>query len=161
MIDELMGLPAHPLIVHAAVIFGPLLIAAVLTYALVPPVRKTIWWAVAGLGVAGPIALWLAKLSGDSFRERQMRNGVQGELLNKINEHANFGQMAAWYGTALGVLALAMVYLISTAARRPISSSSQIVNYALIVASLVLAGLTAYYLFKVGHSGATMVWENS
>jgi len=158
MIDKLLGLPAHPLLVHAAVVFGPLLVAAVIAYALVPPVRRWSAWAVLGLGVAAPITLWLAKLSGDKFLERQVKAGAGPEFVQKVNEHASFGERAAWYGTALGVVAILLVLVVTAAGRRPSTTGSQVLTYGTAVIGIVLAAITGYYVFKTGHSGATNVW---
>ncbi|HEX2356851.1 MAG TPA: hypothetical protein VHI50_10380, partial [Micromonosporaceae bacterium] len=65
MFEEILGVPAHPLLVHAAVVFVPLLIAAALAYALVPALRGRVGWAVALLAVAAPLAAWFATLSGN------------------------------------------------------------------------------------------------
>jgi hypothetical protein len=161
MIDELLGLPAHPLIVHAAVVFGPLLVGAVIVYALVPPVRKWISWAVLGSAVIAPITLWLAKLSGDAFLERQVSRGAGPEFVQQMRQHQEFGELTAWYGTALGVVALVLVFVASSAARRPANTGSQVLTYGLAVISVAAAVVTGYYVYKTGHSGAVNVWGGS
>ncbi len=158
MIDELFGLPAHPLVVHTAVIFGPLLVAAVLAYAFVPMLRKHLGWVVVSLAFVGPITLWYARLSGEALRDRQIANGAQGQLLLDINEHQGFGNNASWWGTGLGVASLALVYYCTTAGRRPTVPSSRVISYALIAITAVAAVITGYYVVRGGHSGATMVW---
>jgi hypothetical protein len=158
MIDELLGLPAHPLIVHAAVVFGPLLVASVLAYAFVPMLRKYLGWVVVSLAFVAPIALWFARLSGQALREKLIANGAQGEALREIDVHQGFGNLAAWWSTGLGLAALALVYYCTTAGRRPTVPSSRAISYALIAVAAVLAVLTGYYVFKTGDSGARMVW---
>lgn len=158
MIDELLGLPAHPLIVHAAVIFGPLLVAAVFAYSLVPMLRRHIGWLVIALAVVGPATLWLARLSGEAFRERQIRAGAQGELLRQISEHQNFGNWAAWTVTVLGVLAVLLVLVCTAAGKKPATPGSRAVTYGLILITLVVGAAAGYYTFKTGHTGATTVW---
>ncbi|HEX6686148.1 MAG TPA: DUF2231 domain-containing protein [Candidatus Limnocylindrales bacterium] len=158
MIDTLLGLPAHPLLVHAAVVFGPLLVAAVIAYAVVPPIRKWTAWAVLGLAVAGPISLWLAKLSGDAFLDRQVQAGAGPEFVQQLVEHGNFGERAAWYGTALGVLAILLVLVVTAAGRRPSTTGSQVLTYGVAALSVIAAAITGYYVFKTGHTGATNVW---
>jgi hypothetical protein len=164
MFDELLGLPAHPLLVHAAVVFGPLLVATALGYALVPPLRKWLGWVVVLLAVAAPAALLFAKLSGDAFRARIATHGTAEQmapLLAQIDEHRAFGTRAVWFGAALGVLALLLVFVCTAAARRPASTGSQIISYVLIAATAVAAGVTAYYVFKTGDSGARIVWQGA
>ncbi len=158
MIDELMGIPAHPLIVHAAVIFGPLLVVAALAYSLVPMVRRFLNWVVVALAFAGPIALWFARMSGEALMERQVKAGAQGQLLQDISVHQDLGNLAAWWSTGLGIASLALVYYCTTAERRPATASSRTISYALIAVTVVLAVLTGYYAIRAGHTGATMVW---
>jgi len=158
MFETLLGLPAHPLIVHVAVVFGPLLVALVVGYCLVPMVRKWVAWAVVSLGVLAPAALWAAKLSGETFLEIQERNGAGPEFVAGLQEHQDFGELAAWTGTALGLLSLVLVIVCTAAGRKPANAGSRALTYGVIVLSLAAAAATGYYLFKTGHSGATHVW---
>lgn len=157
MFDTVLGLPAHPLIVHAAVVFTPLLVALVIAYSVVPPWRKWLAWAVVVFAVLAPLALWAARLSGEKFLEHQAVNALPDRLA-KLQEHQNFGELTAWYGTALGVLALLLVWACSSAAGKPASAGSRIITVGLIVLSLAAAVLTAYYVFKTGDTGARNVW---
>ncbi len=158
MIETLLGLPAHPLIVHAAVVFAPLLVALVVGYSLVPAVRKWTAWAVVGLAVAAPLALWAAKLSGDAFLRLQTQRGAGPEFVAQLQQHQDFGELAAYAGTALGVLSLLLVYACTAAGRKPATTGSRVVTYGTIVLSLAAAAATGWYVFQAGHSGATNVW---
>ncbi len=62
------------LIVHAAVVFVPLQIAAAIVYAVVPAWRRYMTWAALALIIVGPAAAWAAKLSGEAFQQRLLRN---------------------------------------------------------------------------------------
>lgn len=158
MIETLLGLPAHPLLVHAAVVFAPLLVALVIAYSLVPVVRKWVAWAVIGLAVAAPLALWAAKLSGDAFLQRQIRVGAGPEFVQQLKQHQDFGELAAYAGTALGVLSLLLVYACTAAGRKPATTGSRVVTYGTILLSLAAAAVTGYYVYQTGHTGATNVW---
>ncbi|MEK8104897.1 hypothetical protein NKG94_06190 [Micromonospora sp. M12] len=70
MFEEFMGLPAHPLVLHLAVVFVPLLALLTVGYALVPPIRPHTRWVLALLALGAPVAALLARLSGDAFLER-------------------------------------------------------------------------------------------
>src|SRR5688500_2816446 len=133
MIETLLGLPAHPLIVHAAVVLAPLLVALVVAYSLVPAVRRGTAGAVLGLGGAAPAALWAAKLSGDAFLQLQISRGAQAEFVQQLQQHQDFGELAAYAGTALGVLALLLVYACTAAGRKPATTGSRVVTYGTIV----------------------------
>src|SRR5262245_54484669 len=95
--EQLGNLPAHPLIIHPAVVFIPLQIAAAVVYGVVPPVRRQIWWAVLGLAVVAPVAAWAAKFSGEAFEQRLLRNGTIGTNFDKITEHASFAASTTWW----------------------------------------------------------------
>lgn len=158
MIDTILGLPAHVLLVHAAVVFGPLLVAAVVLYALVPVFRPRIGWATVILAIVAPIALWLARLSGQKFEALQKTRGARAAFIAQMDAHGSFGNYAAWSGTILGVLALLLIFAGTAAGKKPQTSSSRTLLYTLIVLNLIMAAATGFYVFKTGDSGAHMVW---
>jgi hypothetical protein len=166
MFEEFMGIPAHPLMIHAAVVLLPLQVLAGLAYGLVGGLRRTIWWLVAGLAVAAPLSAFMAKLSGEAFRDRLIRNGTSDPgTLADINQHNDFGDLALYSSIALGVILLAMVFLHRRAnaagdgdGGEGDSGGAKVVTIILTIVMIVGAGATAYYVFKTGDSGARMVW---
>jgi Predicted membrane protein (DUF2231) len=159
--EEFLGIPAHPLLVHGAVVFVPLLVLAAIAYAAVPFTRRYIWWAALALAVVGPGSAWAAKLSGQAFRDRLIRHGAKDPaFLAKINEHMNFGTWCAYLATTLGVLLLLLVLVI---AKRPVDGSAQagsaVVTIISAVVVVAVAGATGYYVFKTGDTGAHIVWS--
>ena len=146
-----MGLPLHPLVVHAAVVFIPLLIAGALAYALVPRLRPRLGWVVVALAIVAPLTALVSKLSGDAFRARQARNNTATpEILAKIDEHRGLGTITLYLTIALALVALALVLL----RQRPV-----VVSGVLIVAAVVLGLVTGYYVFRTGDSAARIVWN--
>jgi hypothetical protein len=154
--DKLLGLPAHPLLVHAAVMFIPLLIAGSVVYGLFPQVRSRTAWAVAALAVAAPFAALFAKLSGDKLRQRLTNQGLAGQTLSRVNEHRSLGNLTLWFAIGLGATTLLMMYMVSRRASMLPSWSTIVIR----VVVLALAGTSAYYIFWTGHSGARAVWGN-
>lgn len=156
--DEVLGLPAHPMIVHAAVVFVPLLVVAAVVYALVPSVRRWITWAVLGLAVVAPLAAWFATLSGNALRNRYQRQGIAPEFMVKIDEHRDFGDKTLWASVGLAVL----VVILFAVGRAWTASGTpkKVVNIVLTVGVLGFAVVSAYYVFKTGDSGARVVWGN-
>jgi glucan phosphoethanolaminetransferase (alkaline phosphatase superfamily) len=165
--EEILGIPAHPLLIHAAVVFIPLQVAAAIAYAAVPFTRRYIWWVVLALAVIAPGAAWFAKLSGTALKARLIRNGVvSNEFLPKIDQHNSFGDMTAYFSTALGVLMLLMVLVVT---KRPAegerstsllpAGSNMVVSVLMMVGIIVIGGFTGYYVFRTGDSGAHMIWE--
>lgn len=156
MFTTILGIPAHPLLIHAAVVFVPLLIAAAVVYALWPAARTRLDWAVAGLAIVAPLSVWFAKVSGQNFRQRLInRKLTSPETLVKINQHQSFGTTTLWWTLGLAVFALVMVAYIR---RQKGNRTTMPTSIGFIVVALVLAGFTGYYVFRTGDTGAHIVW---
>lgn len=156
MFDELMGLPAHPLLVHAAAVFVPLLVAAAVTYAVMPFARRWITWAVLGLAVVAPLSAWFATLSGNAFRNRLAGQGVVAEILTKIDEHRDFGDKTLWASLGLAVLTVILVAI--NRAWAAVGTPKRVITIVLAIGLFLFAGTSGYYVFKSGDSGARIVW---
>jgi uncharacterized membrane protein len=149
--ETIFGIPAHPLIIHAAVVFIPLLIGATLVYAWVPPLRKKINWAVFLLAFVAPLSALFAKLSGDEFRARLVkRNLAPPPILTQIDLHRSYGTTTLFLTIGLGVLALVLLFVPLARERIP--------AIVLAVGALVLCGFTAYFVFQAGDTAAHIVW---
>ncbi|TRY17777.1 hypothetical protein FOJ82_10905 [Tessaracoccus rhinocerotis] len=143
---DVLGLPLHPLVVHAAVVFVPLAAVAALLVAFWPTVRTRHGWLVVGLVVVAAGSALAARLSGQDFIE-SMGGGTPA-----AQAHTAWGLVAPFPAIALAVSVPALVWLDR---RRGSSRPLRLVLVAVTVlsaaAALVLIGLT-------GHSGATAVW---
>ncbi|GAA1009470.1 hypothetical protein Aple_046010 [Acrocarpospora pleiomorpha] len=146
MFDEILGLPLHPLVTHAAVVFSPLLAVLSAAYALIPRLRPRLDWAVALLAVAAPITVFVAKESGEAFKTRLFKD----QTPEPVATHESFANPLLIGSIALGVLALLLVY----AANRSTRQSAMILGALTVIAAAVVG----YYVFRAGHSGATAVW---
>ena len=159
-----MGIPAHPLLIHAAVIFVPLLSLAAAAYALLPFLRPHLRLVLAGLAVAGPIAAILARLSGDAFFDRMKERGrVTEGFIPTIENHQDLGINTMWAAIALGVVTLALVYFVGPTGTAPRTvggpGGTRAVSVALTVLSVGAAAVALYYVIRTGDAGAKMVWE--
>ncbi len=159
-----MGIPAHPLLIHAAVVFVPLLALVAAAYAVLPFLRPHIRLVLAGLAVIGPITAVLAKLSGDAFFGRLRERGrVTEGFIPVIERHQDFGDRTMWAAIVLGVLTLALVYVVAPtgAALRYAGGAggTRVVSVALTVLALAAAAIALYYVIRTGDSGAKAVWE--
>jgi uncharacterized membrane protein len=152
--DQINGLPVHALVLHAAVVFVPLLALAAIVYAVVGRWRAKIGWAVVLLAVVAPITALVAKLSGEELYDRLLAQGVSGRGAEIIDDHMGFGTRTFWFSLALGVVALVMVF---ATVRRP-GSLPRAADLGLSVVVVALAAITGYYVFRTGDSGATAVW---
>ncbi|MFC7528024.1 DUF2231 domain-containing protein [Actinoplanes sp. GCM10030250] len=155
MFDQVNGLPVHILVLHAAVIFVPLLVLGSIVYAFVAPWRPKIGWAVGLLAVVAPGAALITKLSGTELYNRlisEERVSPAGRAI--LDQHMGYGDRTTWFAIALGVVTLILVALTW---RNP-RALPRIADLAFAVVVLVLGGLAAYYVFQTGDSGATAVW---
>lgn len=146
-----MGLPLHPLAVHAVVVFVPLLALASLAYALVPRLRARVGWVATLLAVVAPISAVVARQSGEGFAERRTLP-IEGDLAN----HEGYGTFTMWASLALGVLTLALVWV-----RRAGSGSTARTWVAGALTGLVVLAAVASTVFVAlaGDLGSRIVWE--
>ena len=98
-INSLFGLPAHPLVVHAAVVLLPLAAIATILTAAIPALapRTTRPWR-SGWRSSATIAVGLAQGSGESLKERV----DETEL---VEEHAEQGETVLPWAIALTIVA--------------------------------------------------------
>lgn len=154
MFDQINGLPVHALVLHAAVIFVPLLALGAVVYGVYAPWRPKIGWAVASLAVVAPITTFVARESGEKLYDRLIGNGLSGPAKDLLDDHMGFGTMTFWFVLALGLVTLAMVGL---TLRRP-GTLPKPAEWAAAAVMIVLAALSGYYVFRTGDSGAHAVW---
>ncbi|WP_043622081.1 DUF2231 domain-containing protein [Nonomuraea candida] len=159
MFDEILGLPAHPLIVHFAVVLTPLLVAVVLAYVLLPRRRANLGWAVVLLSLAAPVAVFAAKQSGESLKAARF-GGVEGEMATRISTHQGFANPLLLSVLGLGVAALLLVYATSPS-RDSVGRDrfGRPVTLILSAVTVLLAAVSGFYVFQAGDSGARAVWS--
>ena len=94
---EINGLPLHPLVVHAAVVFGPLAALSALAYVGLPKHRDRLRW-VTLVVVADrrSLSIWAAYLTGTtSLDSGQLRRTSRGEAQEKIDTHEDYAGRCA------------------------------------------------------------------
>ncbi|MGI5213271.1 DUF2231 domain-containing protein [Plantactinospora sp. CA-290183] len=155
MFREFMGLPAHALLVHAAVVFIPLLALVGSGYALLPRFRARLDWAAAALAVAAPMAALFAKLSGDELREVLIAKSYPPEIIAKIDEHQAYGDLAFWWSLGLGLVTLLLVVLTARRGRTLPGWLTPVLSAVIVV----LAAVSLWYVYLTGDSGAQVVWQ--
>jgi hypothetical protein len=148
MFETFLGLPLHPLVIHAAVVLVPLLIVVAFGYALVPGLRARLGWVAVVLAVLAPLSTLLAKLSGDAFRARLAR--IQpGAPFPKIDAHRALGTATLYWTIGLALL----VFVLVLVRRRP-----GWLSVVLAVAVLGVGLATGYYVYRAGDTAAHIVW---
>ena len=151
-IDELFGLPAHPLVVHAAVVLLPL--AAILTVvcAAVPRARRQYAPIALALALAATLAVGLAQGSGEALEERVDETPL-------VEEHTGQGERVLPWAIGVTIAAAAVTAAPFLARRRP-SISGGSVTAALVAVSLIASAGATWTVTEVGHSGAKATWND-
>ncbi|MFE0151872.1 DUF2231 domain-containing protein [Nonomuraea sp. NPDC059007] len=147
MFNEILGLPAHPLIIHFAVVLTPLLVAVSVVYVAVSRWRPQLAWAVVALSVLAPGAVFAARQSGLALKEARFAT-ADGELGQRIATHESFATPLLLSTLALGALSLLLVF----------AARNKTVGLVLSALTVVAALVAAYYVFRAGDSGARAVW---
>src|ERR687886_560050 len=73
--DQVNGLPVHALVLHAAVVFIPLLALGAGLYAVVPRWRVHTGWATLLLAIVAPVCAFVARESGIKLYDRVIARG--------------------------------------------------------------------------------------
>lgn len=157
MFSEFMGLPLHPLVVHAAVVFVPLLVLAAVVYAFVPRWRSRVGWLALALAVAAPAVALVAKLSGGELHEMMVAKNYPPQILDRVAEHQDYGDRTFWFTLVLGLFTAALVVVTSRQPRTAVLPSW--VRLVLTAGVAVFAVLTGIYVYLTGESGASSVWS--
>ncbi|MFY1675045.1 hypothetical protein ACN27G_34760 [Plantactinospora sp. WMMB334] len=156
MFREVMGLPAHALLVHAAVVFVPLLALVATGYAVLPRFRGRLDWAAGVLAVAAPLAAFFAVRSGEELRDVLIANNYPPEILQMVTEHEGYGELTLWWSSALGALTILLLVVTGPRARRSVPGW---LGLLLGVGVVVLAGISVWYVYLTGDTGAEAVWQ--
>ncbi|MCD4534354.1 hypothetical protein LRP67_09695 [Nocardioides sp. cx-169] len=143
---EFNGLPLHALVVHAAVVLGPLSALAGLLYALVPRWRDVIRWPLVVMAAVAVGAVWVAYLSGAQLEEANTYGGPLAALVETHEERAGILRismtafaliafLAAWWHTRTGPVRAVMSGLVALS-----------------------AAVTLVYVVLTGDAGAQIAW---
>lgn len=150
------GLPAHILLVHGVVVFGPLAGLGAVIYGLARPTRRYLGWPL------GTLALILAPLTLVAASAGEQLQATRGAT-DAIQAHARQGDILKITAVVFFFLVLLMLAATFTplAERIPALAALQRSRPARIAALVlgVLAGLFVIYQSVItGHSGSFSVW---
>jgi hypothetical protein len=163
--NTILGIPAHPLLIHFAVVFIPLLVVGAIVYAAWPPFHSRITWAVLLLAIVAPFAGLFAKLSGQDFKARLIREKLTSSKgLAQIAVHNSYGNHTFWWTLALGILTLVLLAYYWQAGRGVTTEGSGAGSWTAVrigstVVMLVVGAIVGYYVFRTGDTGAHIAWQ--
>ena len=141
---EINGLPLHPLVVHAAVIFGPVAALTSLLYAASPRWRVRLHVPAALLAVVGSGAIFAAWFTGRNF----LSNRPELKQLTLVHTHQHRGNILA-----LVTIAYVLLAIVAWVVRA--QPAGQVVRVLLGLAALGVLGLA----IMTGDAGARAVWS--
>ena len=150
MLDTVLGLPVHPLIVHATVVVVPTAALAVALYAVWPRFRAWARWGPLALALAAAVLTPLSTSSGESLEHRVGSSAA-------IEEHSHLADVLIWWVVPLAVLAGALWWWHradhGTRSHRSLAVAAAVVPVVVAVGTLVQVVL-------IGHTGAEAAWSD-
>jgi uncharacterized membrane protein len=150
---ELFGLPAHPLLVHSAVVLVPLACLVTVVTALVPKWRSKLALPSVIAGFIGLVATLLAVNSGEAFEDELEE--VIGDVAER---HAELGETTRILVLVLFLSQLALYAYGRWADRRRNGAPPAAIGHVLAAVTLVFAVLSTVWMARTGHEGADIVW---
>ena len=166
--DNINGLPLHPLIVHVPVAMLPLAFLGVIVMMVRRAWYERYRWAVLVVGGIGTLGAILAAATGESL-ESDVRRSEGVESMRAIHDHAEAGDVARTVAIVFLVALAAWVVipwyldrrhaLGDTDATPHDGRGTTIARNALMVTTAVLAAASMVTVYRAGHTGATSVWH--
>jgi uncharacterized membrane protein len=142
---EINGLPLHPLVIHAAVIFGPLAALAALVYVIVPSWRDRMRLPMVVMAVIAGLSIVAAYITGTNF----LQSKPELEQLASVQTHKDRAWITLWVTLAFVVVALTAAYFHERRGAVRVAVTTLLAVAA--VATLTMVVLT-------GDAGARSVW---
>ncbi|QIX27490.1 hypothetical protein ncot_13380 [Nocardioides sp. JQ2195] len=154
---EINGLPAHPLIIHVAVVLIPIAAGLSAFYAVVPRWRWYTRWPMVGFSAGALAAVMFAYFSGKDFLESRP------ELEPIIQPHQERAQILFW----LTIVFMGVVLISAFALGGPSAMASgrgargrhaPLIEWTLMVMLVIFAVALILMTFQTGDAGARLVW---
>jgi uncharacterized membrane protein len=151
--EKILGLPAHPLLVHMPVVLVPL--AAILALLALVVARWRPWAlpVTAILTLVGLVGVQLAMWSGDNLREG-------GENRPLVSEHSELAQQARPIVFAFFAIAAVAAVTQWQARRSDGPPLARRLLVPLCALSVLAGGFATTWIGRTGHTGAKSVWED-
>jgi hypothetical protein len=170
--ERLLGLPAHPLLVHIPVVLVPILAVVAMTFAAKPLWADRFGFAASVSGLVIMLATMLTTGSGKAFEHIRAesliklygaRDKIPEFALAKMRAVDEHGELADTARALVALLVLLVVgqYIITrvkpTAMPLAVFENST-VKVALRVVTFVVAFLAVSWIYRTGHTGAEVTF---
>jgi hypothetical protein len=157
-IETFSGLPAHPLVVHAAVVLLPLAVVGLVVVAASSRMRERLALPVLVLALAATAAVVLAQGSGEALEERLEDTELTDRKEELVEDHAGKGERVLPWSIGVSIAALAAAG-VERRERRGQTRATARLTAMLVAAALVAGAGSAWSVVDVGHSGARATWD--
>ena len=159
LLDSLFGLPAHPLVVHLAVVMVPLAAVGTIAIAFWGAARRRVGWIVVALAFVAFVGCFLAKESGEALQE-SVRHTASLDAHVEMADGGTVAGFAVFVG-ATGVMAVDLVLRRRSATGQSTLPLQKQAPLIVGVLAVVLSLFGAVRIVQIGHSGAKATWENT
>ena len=152
MFDIIMGLPLHPLVVHATEVIVPSAALVVALAALWPRFRR--WARFLPVGVAA-VALVLVPIStdsGEALKERVKETSL-------VQTHADMAEALVPWVFVLFLVAVFLLWWNWNESEATVPRAPGWVALALAVTAVLASTGTVVQAVRIGHSGANATWS--
>lgn len=158
--DEFLGVPTHPLAVHAPIVLIPLLAVVSVVVLVRRTWRERATIPLAGLSIVMVAMLFVAKESGQAAKDAE-------NVFGNIDQHQNLANQTFIMGIVWLVLALAagVAAVLQRRTTTPSLSAaaatvgrSQVVLILNVLATVALI-VTTIWLIRTGHAGTESRWK--
>ena len=143
--DTILGLPVHPLVVHAVVVIVPLTALGAVAIALVPRWSRRFGVLVVLGALAGTGAAFVAERSGKQLAAR----------VGYPETHGNLGEKEKWFAAALLLVVAVLWWWDRNRAGQRRTTAVKVLAGVVIGVALAGAGWT----IRTGHTGSQLVYE--
>ena len=165
-IGRILGLPAHPLFVHAVVVLVPLCAIGVILCALWPAARRRLSLTVLVLSVFTAAMVPFVQQSGEWLESQVGRSAL-------LETHTQLGDGFLPYAIVLviGAVAVAALRFVEARSERkrdaigggfqdvPIRQAPRWMAIGVVVVALLTSAMAGYQIFEVGDSGSAAAWS--
>lgn len=146
----IFGLPAHALLVHAAVVLVPLTAALEILCALWPAARRRLVWLVLAFAVGVMVVIPMTVSAGEWLYDQSPQHSQIVEV------HEERADWAIYF--AIGLLVVAIVQAVQHWMEARSEQPKKAVAAAVAVLAIVVGASSVVGIVRIGDSGAQAVW---
>jgi hypothetical protein len=155
---EINGLPLHPLLVHAVVVFVPLGALSAILFALMPRWRWLLRWPTLLLALGAVAIVRLAVISGNQLRHDRH---LDSPLIDRHMTWATRLEYSVWVFAVVAVVACwVLPYVVPLKDREDRVSPMASLTRAATVLLPIAGAVVLVFAVITGDAGAKAVWKS-